>query len=151
MTMPDPARSARGLDTNVLIRYLVADDPEQHAAATALIEDELTPEDPGLVHPVALCELVWVLHQVYKVPKPDVVAALRLVLAVRTLRVLDEATVRAALDLFEHYAADFADALFSVAYQTEGSALATFDRAASQLPHAQRLGTGAPDDAAEEG
>ena len=138
---------ARGLDTNVLVRYLLADDEAQHAAATALIEGELTPEAPGLVHPVALCELVWVLRQVYKVPKPDVVAALRLVLAVRTLHVLDEAPVRAALDLFERAgtdggpAADFADALLSVQYQAEGSALATFDRAASRLPHAHRLGS----------
>lgn len=140
----DSDHSARGLDTNVLVRYLVADDPEQHAAATALIEGELTPEAPGLVHPVALCELVWVLRQVYKVPKPEVVAALRLVLAVRTLHVLDEAAVRAALDLFERHAADFADALLSVEYQTEGSSLVTFDRAASGLPLARRLGHEAP-------
>ena len=135
--MPD---DARGLDTNVLARYLVADDPEQHAAAAALIEGELTPESPGLVAPVALCELVWVLRQVYKVPKPDIVAALRLVLSVRTLRVLNEPAVRAALGLFERYAADFADALLSVQYQAEGFGLVTFDRHASKLPGASRLG-----------
>ena len=130
----------RGLDTNVMVRYLVGDDPSQYEQARALIEDELTPDDPGLVHPVALCELVWVLRQVYRVPKPGVVEALRLILAVRTLRVLDEPAVRAALALYVAHAADFADALLSVHYQAEGSGLATFDRDASRLPLARRLG-----------
>ncbi|MEM6287924.1 MAG: type II toxin-antitoxin system VapC family toxin [Bacteroidota bacterium] len=140
--MPDPAPSARGLDTNVLARYLLADDLGQHEAARALIEDELTPEAPGLVDPVALCELVWVLRQVYKVPKDDIVRALRLVLSVRTLRVLDRAAVRAATDLFEAHGADFADCLLHVRYREAGSALATFDRAASGLPDARRLRSG---------
>ena len=143
---PNAALAARGLDTNVLVRYLVADDAEQHAAAVALVEGELTPEAPGLVAPVALCELVWVLRSVYGVPKPEIVAALRLVLSVRTLRVLDAPAVRAALDHYEDHAADFADALLSVQYQAEGSALATFDRAASRLPGARQLGEVATDD-----
>lgn len=132
----------RGLDTNVLVRYLVGDDPEQHEHARALIEDELTPEDPGLVHPVALCELVWVLRQVYNVPKLEVVQALRLVLSVRALRVLDEPSVRDALALYGAHAADFADALLSVQYQAAGTGLVTFDKGASRLPGATRLGMG---------
>lgn len=136
---PSPAPPARGLDTNVLARYLVADDAEQHAEAVALIEGVLTPEAPGLVHPVALCELVWVLRQVYKVPKPKIVDALRLILSVRTLRVLEEDAVRDALDLYESHSADFADALLHVAYASEGGALVTFDRAASKLPGAAEM------------
>ena len=141
--------SARGLDTNVLVRYLVGDDPDQYEHARALVEDRLTPEAPGLVHPVALCELVWVLRSVYGVPKAEIVEALRLVLSVRTLRVLDEPAVRAALDLYEdpegRHAADFADALLSVQYRDAGTGLATFDKHASTLPEASRLGHPAPD------
>lgn len=139
-------RRARGLDTNVLARYLLQDDPEQYEHARALVEDGLTPDDPGLVHPVALCELVWVLRQVYKVPKPEVVRALRLVLSVRTLRVLDGAAVREALALYAdpegRHGADFADCLLSVQYRAGGTGLATFDRGASRLPGATRLGSG---------
>lgn len=36
-----------GLDTNVLVRYIVRDDPKQTAAATALIEQRCTPDSPG--------------------------------------------------------------------------------------------------------
>lgn len=35
------------LDTNVLARYILQDDPDQSAAATALIEAQCTPEHPG--------------------------------------------------------------------------------------------------------
>ena len=130
----------RGLDTNVLARYLLADDPEQYEHARAFIEDELTHEAPGLVHPVALCELVWVLRQVYKVPKLEVVEALRLVLSVRTLRVLDGGAVREALALYVAHGADFADCLLSVQYRTQGTEITTFDKGASRLPGARRLG-----------
>lgn len=135
-----PDEPARGLDTNVLLRYFVADDPEQHAEAAALIEDTLTPEAPGLVHPVALCELVWVLRSAYEVPKPKIVAVLRLALSVRSLRILDEPRVRDALALYEAHSADFADCLLHAAYQYEGTRLSTFDRAAARLPGAARVG-----------
>jgi predicted nucleic-acid-binding protein len=130
---------ARGLDTNVLVRYFVADDPKQHAEAVALIEGELTPEAPGLVHPVALCELVWVLRRAYKVPKAEIVSLLRLTLSVRSLRILDEPRVREALALYESHGADFADCLLHAAYQTEGTGLTTFDQVAALLPGAAHV------------
>lgn len=141
MSEPPGPRVNRGLDTNVLVRYLIGDDAEQFEQARAFVEDELTAGDPGLVHPVALCELVWVLRQVYKVPKSEVVDALRLVLSVRTLRVLDGHAVREALALYGAHAADFADCLLSVQYRTEGTELTTFDKGAARLPGARRLGS----------
>ena len=144
----DSPTGSRGLDTNVLVRYLVADDAEQHRAAAALV-DSFTPEAPGLVHPVALVELVWVLQSAYSVPRRDIVRALRLVLDVRSLRVLDEQSVRRAVELYglgiqeDHPAADFADCLLAAAYEAEGAGLVTFDRLASRLPSAQRIRSGA--------
>lgn len=135
-----PPAKARGLDTNVLVRYLVGDDPEQAEHARVHIEDTLTPEAPGLVHPVALCETVWALRQIYKVPVPEIVGALRLLLSIRTLHVMNADAVRRAVDLYESSGADFADALLVVEYQDAGTGLATFDRAASKLPGARRLG-----------
>lgn len=38
-----------GLDTNVLVRYLAQDDPDQAARATRVVERELTKEAPGFV------------------------------------------------------------------------------------------------------
>ena len=47
----------KGLDTNVLARYLTQDDAKQSKVATSLIEG-LSPEQPGFVSKVVLCELV---------------------------------------------------------------------------------------------
>ena len=49
-----------GLDTNVLVRYIMQDDPEQSPKATELIES-LTGENPGYITMVSVIELYWVL------------------------------------------------------------------------------------------
>ena len=138
-----PPDVARGLDTNVLARYLVGDDAAQQEAAREHIEDVCTPERPGLVHPVMVCELVWVLRSAYDASAEEIAEALDLLLRVRSLRVLDETAVRAALALYRtHAGVDFADAYLHVAYQAAGTAgLATFDRRAARLPGALKLGT----------
>ena len=50
-----------GLDTNVVVRYLVQDDLEQSAQASELI-DALTESDPGYLSLVTVVELYWVLR-----------------------------------------------------------------------------------------
>ncbi len=125
-----------GLDTNVLLRYLVADDPAQHHAAARLIEERCTAEQPGAVHPVALCEMVWALRQVYKVPKPEIVEVLRTLLNIRTIEVLERKRVHRAVALYAETRADFADCFLHVSYMAAGSRLATFDQQASKLPEA---------------
>ena len=77
-----------GLDTNVLIRYIVRDDDEQAKAATLLIESRCTAEEPGLVSPVVLCELSWVLSRGYGYGREVVAGVIRRILSVQELRVL---------------------------------------------------------------
>lgn len=55
----------KGLDTNVLVRYLAQDDPTQSARATRLIETELSAAEPGFISAVVLVELCWVLKRLY--------------------------------------------------------------------------------------
>ena len=50
-----------GLDTNVLVRYLVQDDPGQSRKATQVIAKRCTRDDLGFINRIVLCELVWVL------------------------------------------------------------------------------------------
>lgn len=54
-----------GLDTNVLVRYLTQDDARQSAAATRLIDHELSAAQPGFISLVVLVELCWVLKRLY--------------------------------------------------------------------------------------
>lgn len=53
------------VDTSILVRYFVQDDPELSARATYLLEERLTANAPGLVTVVALQEMFWVLRRFY--------------------------------------------------------------------------------------
>ena len=63
-----------GLDTNVLVRYLAQDDPEQSARATALIEQGLTVAEPGCIGIIAMVETVWVLDRAYRMGEAEIAA-----------------------------------------------------------------------------
>jgi predicted nucleic-acid-binding protein len=52
-----------GLDTNMLVRYLVRDDKKQAGIADRVIESCCTAEEPGLICLQVMCELVWVLRR----------------------------------------------------------------------------------------
>ena len=85
-----------GLDTKVVVRYLVQDDPEQSALAAALI-DELTETDPGYLSLVTVVEVYWVLRRAYKVPVARCVELLEGLLDARELRIDRDTVVRSAL------------------------------------------------------
>jgi len=61
-----------GLDTNVVISYLVQDDKKQSAAANRFIEKSLTTDAPGYINHISLCEIVWVIQRCYDVTRPQV-------------------------------------------------------------------------------
>ena len=65
-----------GLDTNVLVRYIMQDDAVQSVKATAWIEERLTLETPGFISVVAIAETAWVLERSYRVSDPDIATAI---------------------------------------------------------------------------
>jgi predicted nucleic-acid-binding protein len=98
-----------GLDTNVIVRYLVQDEPDQSAAASTLI-DALTEDEPGFLSLVVIVELYWVLRRAYKVGTARCLELIDGLLEVRELRIDQESAVRAALAASRD-GLDFADAL----------------------------------------
>jgi|SRR5690625_4612321 len=120
-----------GLDTNVVVRYLTQDEPQQSAKATALI-DSLTEESPGYISVVTLVEIFWVLRRAYRM---DVATCREMVARLvdsREIRIGQESAVRSALEARSTGAADFADGLIAALGRSEGcSATLTFDRRAA--------------------
>ena len=124
-----------GLDTNVLVRYLVQDDPRQSAAATRFVEGVLAAHAPGFVSTIVLCELSWVLAECYGADKARIRGVVEGVLGTKQLVVEHAELVRKALRDWEKAGADFSDALIGLISTANGSArTVTFDRAASRLP-----------------
>jgi len=115
---------------NVLVRYVMQDDPRQSPRATRLIES-LSAEEPGFVPVVALTELVWVLSGSYALARTQVATVLDTLLRSKEL-VLDRADiVTQALQRFSASGADFADALIErIAAAAGCSATMSFDAGA---------------------
>ena len=99
-----------GLDTNVLVRYIMQDDPKQSAKATALIE-QLSPDNPGFIALVSVVELYWVLTSSYGLTAQQVKQALVVLLRAKQIIVDRADQVLRALRVFDDGKADFADCL----------------------------------------
>jgi len=102
-----------GIDTNVLVRFLVQDDTEQSPRAVAALT-QLTTQDPGYLTTVVLVETYWVLHRAYRLQAGDILSALEEVMAAEEIVVQDASHVSAAIAVARS-GADFADALISSA------------------------------------
>lgn len=68
-----------GVDTNVLVRLLTADDEQQHRVARAFF-DSRTPDSPAFVSAVALAETICVLRSSYRIPYDEIMGSLVLLL-----------------------------------------------------------------------
>lgn len=95
------------VDTNILVRLVVADDHRQAEAAARLLRDARS----IVVSLVCLCEFVWVLRRVYKLDRHSIAAALREVSNTASV-VVDRPAVAAGLALLDA-GGDFADGVIA--------------------------------------
>jgi len=117
-----------GLDTNVLVRYIMQDDPKQSPMATRLVES-LTGDQPGFVPLVAVVELV----SSYGLNREQLVEALGLLLRSKELVVDRADLVLQAQRRFAKGGADFADCLIERIAQAHGCLeTMTFDARAAK-------------------
>jgi len=119
-------------DTNVLVRAVTSDDARQSKVAEA----ELADADVVALALPALCELVWVLSQGYKIPSAEIAEAIRHLMNSGNV-VANRPAVEAGLALLDA-GGDFADGV--IAY--EGSWLGaeifvSFDKKAAKVMEAQ--------------
>jgi predicted nucleic-acid-binding protein len=124
-----------GLDTNVLVRYLVRDDPQQFESARRLIERQSDRNEPVLVSLLVLLETEWVMRSRYALSKPEILSALSALLDVSDLEIEDEPSVEHAIYSWKDSSAGFADCLIGARHRRLGcEATATFDGKALRLP-----------------
>ena len=121
-----------GLDTNVLVRYIMQDDARQSALATRLVES-LSVESPGFVPLVSVMELAWVLSSAYALDRGQVVQAFESLLRTKEIAVERAEIVWKALRVFRTANADFADCLIERSAAVAGcDRTMTFDRGAAK-------------------
>jgi len=122
-----------GLDTNVLLRYLVQDDPTQSKKATEIIERRLSRQEPGFVSLVCILETVWVLGSLYKRSRLEIADHVEMILAADTLQVQNEQEVYQGVIALRNRTGTFEDALIGGLGAWWGcSATLTFDQTAAR-------------------
>jgi len=121
-----------GLDTNVLVRYIMQDDPKQSPKATRLIES-LDATETGFIALVSVIELVWVLSFSYQLTREQVAQALDAILRTQEFVIESAEQVLRALRVYKAGKADFADCLIERSAAKAGCGRTmTFDVGASK-------------------
>lgn len=121
-----------GLDTNVLVRYIMQDDPKNSPKANKLIES-LDGDNPGYITMVSVIELYWVLTSCYELTGEQVGQALEAILRTKPFLVERADQVMRALRVFGEGKADFADCLIERSASGAGcTQTMTFDVGASK-------------------
>ena len=125
----------RALDSNVLLRYLVGDDPHQSAVAEEVFDACREAQEPLFIPVLVFCETVWVLDRIYRQSKVQIIAALEPLFAMDSLRFEHDRAVRRAFDQYRQSRADFSDYLIGEIASAAGCRdTVTFDRALKGSP-----------------
>jgi predicted nucleic acid-binding protein len=131
------ARAVIAVDTNIVVRLLTGDEPQQTEQARQLFDTQTV-----LLPKTVLLEAEWVLRRLYRLDCAAVIRALDALISLPNVRCEDEAGVRQALT-WSHEGLDFADALHLAASPT-AERFATFDRALVKAAAAFGLAVSAP-------
>ncbi len=124
-----------GIDANVLLRVILADDPRQASVARAFLSDHCSSVQPGFVSNVVLAEVTWVLARGYGCSRKQIADAIEQILETAQLRVESSADVIAALSAFRKGSAEFSDCLIAQVNRAAGcECTMTFDRKAAKQP-----------------
>jgi predicted nucleic-acid-binding protein len=131
-----------GIDTNVLVRYITRDDPEQYQAAKRVLESSCTREAPGYVNVIVLCELAWVLARLYDATDEELVGVIDQLLRTHQFRIERRDQVRAALEQYKRRPAGFPDCLLGRLNRNAGcEETITFDQDAAGMESWRKLAT----------
>lgn len=128
-----------GLDTNVLVRLLVEDDPAQTRRARNLVDAAVAEQEVVLVSLPVLLETEWVLRSRYEMRPEAILGLFRAALDTRELAFEDEAAVEEALFNWQDSHHGFSDCLIMAHNRQLGCrSTATFDARATRLPGASK-------------
>ncbi|MCP3954559.1 MAG: type II toxin-antitoxin system VapC family toxin [Desulfobacterales bacterium] len=130
----------KGLDTNILVRYISQDDPEQSAVANEVIEGFAEDKERFVIQPVVLCEMVWVLESAYKHTKSEIVLVLNQILRTVQFEITNKDIVWQAFIDYHNGKADFSDCFIGRANKKAGADVTlTFDKGLGGYPRFQVL------------
>jgi predicted nucleic-acid-binding protein len=117
------------LDTNVLLRFLLADDPTQTPKAIRLVAEASERGEAVWLSLIVLCETEWVLESAYKVDRQHIYAILKRLLRSDPFRLEEAERVESCLESYRKGKGDLSDFLLGEVSRAAGASTTyTFDR-----------------------
>jgi predicted nucleic-acid-binding protein len=121
-----------GLDTNILVRFFMQDDPAQAAKVNRLFAS-LTQEHQGYVSLIVLLEMHWVLKKIYRLDRESLADAALSLLSTAQIKVESASIVLSAVRNYKTASVDFEDALIAkLALDAGCDSVYTFDKTAAK-------------------
>ncbi len=120
-------------DTNVVLRFLLADVPEQFAAAESFFEKVRIGSERALVLESVVVECVYVLTKYYRVPKEEVVATLTELLQYKGVVTPGKDLLVAGLRVYGESGLDIVDCLLLAQARASGRRIFSFDKKLNRL------------------
>jgi len=123
-----------GIDTNVLVRYLIEDDAIQSTKAIKLIDEYAGTKEAIFINNIVVCELIWVLERGYKYSKDQVITILKSIFTTVEFCFEDHQILWESTTEYAGSAVGFADILIGqLNAENDCSKTFTFDKKASSL------------------
>lgn len=133
------ARLSAFVDSNILVRHLTGDPPDQARRATEFLRSGETLVLVDLV----VAEVVYVLESVYELERVRVAELVRAVVGFPAVVVADEGLLLRTLEIYEQYRIHFAESYLAASAELSGvGVVASFDRDVDRVPTIGRLEPG---------
>ena len=130
----------KGIDTNVLIRFLVQDDQQQATVVHQLLSEVEQHKQTLLVSNLVLLETIWVLESVYQVKRNAIIDTIDELMTLPILEFDQQPMIRQFLDTARQSKIDLSDALIGHWARERGcTAVLTFDKKAARSELFERL------------
>lgn len=120
-------------DTNVILRYLLEDDPALYKKASELFEKVRVGDEKAIILESVLVECIYVLTKFYKIPKEEASARLKGLLHYKGIVNDDKEELNEALSVFAERNIDVVDCILCIKARSRSMALFTFDEKLKKL------------------
>jgi predicted nucleic-acid-binding protein len=129
-----------GIDTNILVRFLVGDDTKQANKVYRVFKDAEENNNEMFVSTLVVLELIWVLDSVYKVDRMDILDSISQLLLMPIFQFESKGVIQSFIPAAQHSRFDLSDLLIAHTADSHGcDSVLTFDKKASKYQYFELL------------
>lgn len=124
----------KGIDTNILVRFLVGDDEPQTKKVYKIFKEAESNQKELFVPLLVILEFIWVLESVYEIPRCEILDSIRELLLMPILKFENQSSLQQFTHAAQGNNYDLSDLLIAFSAKVQGcEKVITFDENASKF------------------